>query len=79
MKHYKSVVWKHPLMTTEDTAALVCLRAEAGLRENGELFEPEYECMYVNSYVGPELSKNEQEVLLVEEYKKTCIHPTVNT
>ena len=69
MKHYKSVIWKHPLMFSVDIVALVCLRREAGLEESGEVFEPAYTCGYVNSYTGPQLSEVEMDVLMLEEIK----------
>ena len=68
-KHYKSVIWKHPILSTKDNDALVQLRYESGLHLGCGIEDSNSPCRWVNDYCGPELSKDEMEVLMLEEIK----------
>lgn len=68
-KHYKSVTWKHPLLSTADNSALVALRREAGLEQSCGFDDAASPCGWVCDYYGPTLSKDEQELLMLEEIK----------
>lgn len=69
MKHYKSVTWKHPILSFQDNAALIQLRREKYLTPGcgvDDYLAPHH---FSNDYYGPELSKDEMEVLMLEEIK----------
>ena len=68
-KHYKSVIWKYPILSIKDNDALIRLRREAGLSIGCGIEDLTSPCRWVNDYFGPALSKEEQELLMLEEIK----------
>lgn len=69
MKHYKSVVWKHSVLSTKDNEALYRLRREKYLTMGCGVKDSACLLGWVNDYYGPELSKDEMELLMLEEIK----------
>lgn len=69
MKHYKSVIWKHPILSANDNDALIQLRREKYLTMSCGVEDSACPLGWVNDYYGPELSKDEMEVLMLEEIK----------
>ena len=69
MKHYKSVIWKPPILSVKDNEALIQLRHESGLRLGCGIEDSNSPCRWVNDYFGPALSKEAQELLMLEEIK----------
>jgi hypothetical protein len=69
MKHYKSVIWKYPILSTKDNDALCQLRHESGLRLSCGIEDSNSPLGWVNDYYGPELSKEEQELLMLKKIK----------
>lgn len=57
------------MLSTADNSALVELRHEAGLEVSGGVYDPTSLLGWVNDYVGPSLTKDEQELLMLEEIK----------
>lgn len=68
-KHYKSVIWKYPILSFADNAVLIQLRREAGLSLSCGKEDPTSPLGWVNDYYGPALTKEEQELLMLEEIK----------
>lgn len=69
MKHYKSVSWKYPILSTKDNDALLQLRRQAHLTLSCGIEDLTSPVGWVNDYYGPELSNDEQELLMLMEIK----------
>lgn len=70
MKHYISNTWRLPtLLPTEERNALIELREVRGLKLCSGWDVPECPCGWAQDFIGPELTQDEQELLMLEEIK----------